>query len=160
MELQSTTVDRDFYELVTYFTIIGINIVMMFFAYWLFDIASFMTKRARRLTTYSLGVLCAGVALWRTMAVVVYFDDFTVRLAVPVTAMLTWCVIFLIGYACHRYVLLIYRQSMIRRENIDLMEKVQKDIVEPLLRGEKVPASVIDSHKKASVDFAHKHLKA
>lgn len=145
------------YEGVQWGVIIGINLILMLFAYWLADVAVLMKSRYKRWATFGLAIACAGLGIWRMVAIVIYFDSFTARLAIPISAALTWAVIGLVGFAGHRYIRGVYYRSSVSAENWELMEAVNKEVVEPLLRGETVPQEVINSHKAASLAYAAKH---
>lgn len=157
MELiEMITTEQVFYETVQWATLIVINQIMLLFAYWIADVGSIMVSRNRRLVAYTLATLCAGVGVWRMVAIVIYFDSFTARLTVPITAALTWSVIGVLGYAGHRYIKRVNERFLAKKENIELMEAVQQDIVIPLLRGETVPKERIAAYKAKSVAFSSK----
>jgi len=153
--ITSMSDSQNFYETVQWAVILGINLIMLMFAYWLCDVAMMMQKRSRRLVTTAMAVGCAGIGIWRMVAVVIYFDSFTARLAVPVTAALTWAVIGVIGFVGHRYVKGVNARFIARKENIDLMDAVQHEIVEPLLRGEPVSRELIAKHKARSLAYSN-----
>lgn len=154
MEMLEMNEQKEFYELVTWAVIIGINFIMMFFAYWLADIAYMMQHPLRRRVTYALSVTCATIGIWRMIAIVIYFDSFTARLAIPISAAIAWLVIAAVGFIGHRYIKSVHARYVSRKENIDLMEAVQNEVVIPILQGQPLPLSVITRHKKASADYA------
>ncbi len=156
MEIIDTMSDSQiFYETVQWAVIVGINLIMLMFAYWLCDIATMMQSRHRRWVTVTMAFGCAGIGIWRMVAIVIYFDSFTARLAVPVTAALTWLVIGILGFTGHRYVKAVNERFTARQENIDLMQSVQTEIVEPLLRGEPVSKELIATHKARSLAYSN-----
>lgn len=155
--INSMSDSQNFYETVQWAVIIGINMIMLLFAYWLCDIAMLMQSRYRRWVTTSLAFGCAGIGIWRMIAVVIYFDSFTARLAVPVTAALTWIAIGIVGFVSHRYIKSVNARFIARKENLDLMDAVQHEIVEPLLRGEPVSKELIATHKARSLAYANGH---
>jgi len=144
-----------FYETVQWAVILGINLIMLMFAYWLCDVAMMMQNHHRRLVTIAMAFGCAGIGIWRMVAIVIYFESFTARLAVPVTAALTWIVIGAVGFIAHRYIKNVNARFVVRKENIDLMDDVQTEIVEPLLRGEPVSKELIAKHKARSLAYSN-----
>lgn len=150
---------QGFYELVTWVTLIGINFIMLAFAYWLMDIAFMMQKRLRRWVTIHLAIICAGVGIWRMVVVAIYYKDFQMMSSIPITAALTWFVILLIGYSAHRYIRKVQQSFLARKENVELMQAVQDDIVKPLLSGDPITPELIktlNAHKAASIAFSQK----
>ena len=157
MELIEMSDAQILYEGVQWAVIIGINLILMLFAYWLVDIATLMKSRYKRWATFALAIACAGMGLWRMVAIVIYFDSFTARLAIPISAALTWVVIGVVGYAAHRYIKGVYYRSSVSTENWELTEAVNEEVVRPLLRGEDVSQETIQHHKAASLAYAAKH---
>lgn len=145
---------QTYYQAFTWFVILGINLSMMFFAYWIADVATFMESKARRLTAFAFAVAFAIIAVWRMVAIFIYYENFTQLLAIPVTAAVTWVFITLAGYACHRYMKGVHLRYTVKTQNIQLMDAVQKEIVEPLLRGEQVSKELIDEHKARSLAYS------
>lgn len=153
MEAVTLTPSQEFYELVTWAVVIGINLIMMAFAYWLADLAHMMQKPFRKWTAYALALMCAGIGIWRMIAIVIYFDDFTARLAIPISAAITWLIIGVIGYAAHRYIVAVNARLLARAENVRLTEAVRAEVVEPLLLGEPVSMDLVKRHMAASVAY-------
>jgi len=157
MELTEMSDAQILYEGVQWAVIIGINIILMLLAYWLMDIGMLMKSRYRRVATCILASACAGLGIWRMIAIVLYFDSFTARLAIPISAALMWAVIGLVGFAAHRYIKGVYYRSSVSTENWELTEAVNEEVVRPLLRGEDVSQETIQHHKAASLAYAAKH---
>ena len=157
MEAVTTNPSQEFYELVTWGVVIGINLIMMAFAYWLADLAHMMQKPSRKWTAYLLAFMCAGIGIWRMVAIVIYFDDFTARLAIPISAAITWFIIGGIGFAAHRYIVAVNGRMLANRENLRLSEAVRSEVVQPLLLGEPVSMSLVKRHIAASAAYNNAH---
>ena len=156
-EITATATAMDaqtYYQAFTWFVVLGINVSMMFFAYWIADIANVMESKTRRTIALSFAVMFGVIAIWRMIAIFIYYQDFHQLLAIPVTAAITWVFITTAGYACHRYMLGVHNRYKVRQTNIQLMDDVQKEIVEPLLRGEPVSQDLVAEHKARSIAFA------
>ena len=137
-----------------WFIVLGINCIMLAFAYWIADIAWLMKRKGRKVIAALLAIGTAGIAIWRMIAVIIYYDDMAAMLAIPVTAAVTWAALGVIGYASHRYILGVNRRFIATTENVRLLEAVQEEIVKPLLRGDPVSEKLIEKHEAASCAYA------
>lgn len=151
--VMTTTITPEFSKLFTWWTIIWVNMVMLMIAYWLADIAFMMNKRGRKVSALLLAVAGFAIGIWRMIAVLIYYENIAAMLTIPVTANLTWLIIGIIGYSAHRYIKGIYQRNLVSKKNLELSIAVEKEIVEPLLRGEPVSKELIAEHKAASYAF-------
>ena len=155
MELtQMMATDAQAYIDFQWFVVLGINFIMLFFAYWIADVAWMMQRRGRKFVATCLALGTAGIAIWRMIAIVIYYRDTNAMLAIPITAAITWTALGVIGYAAHRYIVGVNARFMVANENIRLTEATMEEIVRPLLRGDDIPEGIIEKHEAASCAYA------
>lgn len=154
MELTQQMQDAQAYVDFQWFVVLGINCIMLAIAYWIADVAWMMQRRGRKAIATGLAFGTAGIAIWRMIAVVIYYQDMAVMLAIPITAAVTWAGIGIIAYAAHRYIVGVNARFLVASENVRLTEAVQEEIVKPLLRGEAIPEGIIEQHEAASCAYA------
>lgn len=145
---------QDLYEWAAYLAVIIISAVLFFIAHLCERMSHIPRNKTWKRIFHVSAVLCAICAVVRFVVVLAFFDDYAMRLALPMTAVASWLVIAGIGWAVVRYIESVAKRVTTTRQNIDLTEAVFEEVVRPLIRGEDVPLETVKSFKKASARIA------
>lgn len=142
-----------FYEAVTWLVILVISAVWIFLSYLLTRLAFITQRKQWKWLFYGASVGAFALGLWRVIAAVVYFESYTARLTFPATAFISWIGIAVIGYAVVRWAETAASRLQTSKRGIELMDEIQAEVVEPLLRKELVSKAVIEHYRTVSASL-------
>jgi hypothetical protein len=156
MEFMLDAVDhaQTFYEQALQWTVLGISALFLVYSYWLYRLARIAQRWEWKCGFCLAAIGCAVIGLWRIAVVMWYYHDYASRLMIPTTAVVSWLAVTLAFWTVVRWVESVSKRITTTKRNVVLMEEVQAEIVEPILRGEPVSPELIAQHRAKSVSFA------
>lgn len=145
---------QDVYEWATWVAAIIISLVLLFNAYLCQRMSHIPRKRKWKLAFQVGTAVCVICAVIRFIVVLAFFDDYAVKLALPLTSTASWIIVGTLAYTFVRYVEGAVQRIRTTKQSINLTEAVFDEVVIPLIRGEDVSMETVKSFQKASAKLA------